>query len=265
MFRADVHCHSTCSDGSDAPSALIDLAASLGLQGISITDHDSVEAYTPNLFAQAQEKEILLLVGVELSTELKGESVHVLGYGVQEERLRSFLEEMQKRRSERNKQILAKLAKKGILIEEGELPQQKVVGRPHIAELLVLKGVCRTWQEAFEVYLKDGASCYVPGIKYTPQEAIAKIHEAKGKAVLAHPHFLPRRFVQRELLSLPFDGIECYYGRLPKQQELPWLEIAKQKGWIATGGSDYHGKVKPHISLGCSWVDEAIFMKLLNP
>ncbi len=271
-FRADLHCHSDCSDGSDPPSALVHLAAEAGLQGLSITDHDTIEAYTPELFQEASAKNIQLLPGVELSTEYCDTSVHILGYGIDIKStfFCSFLAEIQRRRVDRNREILANLARKNLSISEDELTffasraeGKKTIGRPHIAALMVQKGFVRTWQEAFEVYLKQGACCYASGKKFTPHDAIRQIHSAGGKAVLAHPHFLRRGFVLRDLLALDFDGIECYYAKLPKQQEKPWVELAEKKGWIATGGSDYHGAFKPHLSLGCSWVNEATFAKLL--
>lgn len=270
-FRADIHCHSDCSDGSDSPSSLIDLAAQAGLQGLSITDHDTIEAYTPELFQKASAKNIQLLSGVELSTEYSHVSIHILAYGVDLHSVsfNDFLAEIQRRRLLRNREILANLARKNLPVSEDELALfasraegKKTIGRPHIAGLMVQKGYVRTWQEAFEVYLKQGACCYASGKKFTPHDAIRQIHLAGGKAVLAHPHFLRRGFVLRDLLSLPFDGIECYYARLPKQQERPWVELAEKKGWIATGGSDYHGAFKPHLSLGCSWVNEETFAKL---
>lgn len=271
-FRADIHCHSDCSDGSDTPFLLLELAMQANLQGLSITDHDTLEAYTPELFEKAKELNLQLLTGVELSTEFRHESVHVLGYGidVHSHSLRNFLEELQRRRAGRNRMILDNLARKNMPISEEELLSfasriegKKTVGRPHIAALMVQKGFVRTWKEAFDVYLKQGASCYVAGIKFTPLEAIEQIRLAKGKAVLAHPHFLRKGSILREILALPFDGIECYYARLPKAQELPWAQLAEKKGWIATGGSDYHGAFKPDLFLGCSWVDETTFAKLL--
>ena len=273
-FRADIHCHTNCSDGSDDPIALLHLAKEVGLQGLSITDHDTLSAYTPKLFETAKELGIEILPGIEISSEWERASVHILGYGFDLEDIafRTFLEEMQLRRGERNRGILEKLAKFKMPISEKELqaladqlPYQKTIGRPHIAQLMVQKKYVSTTQEAFEKYLKEGACCYSPGIKYTPRDVIEKIHLAKGKAVLAHPHFIKRGHFLKSLLSLPLDGIECYYAKLPKAQEIPWLQMAKDRNWIATGGSDYHGALKPHITLGCSWVNRTIFDKLLNP
>lgn len=272
-FRADLHCHSLCSDGSDNPSDLLIKAKQGGLSGLSITDHDSIEAYTPELFSLAETLGIRLLPGIELSSEYKSDTVHVLGYGfdLHSTSLVSFIQEMQLRRENRNRAILEKLRLKKMIILDEELQMlaknsgfKKSIGRPHIASLMVKKGYVSTFREAFERYLKEGTCCYVPGFKFTPQDAITAIQEGNGKAVIAHPHFIKKGKLLKWLLSLSFDGIECYYGNLHKRQEAPWVKIAKEKNWIATGGSDYHGTFKPHISLGCSWVSEPTFQQLIS-
>ena len=273
-FRADLHCHSTSSDGSDTPQQLVRKAKEIGLSGLSITDHDTIEAYRPELLSEAEALGLQILTGIELSSEFGETPVHILGYGfdLHSDSLRIFLVEMQKRRNQRNRALLEKLAERNLPIAEEELldfarhtEKKKTVGRPHIAALMVKKGYVRTLQEAFDRYLKEGGLCYVPGFKFTPQDAIDEIRKAGGKAVLAHPHFIKKGSLLRKLLEHRFDGIECYYGNLHKQLEAPWLKIAKEKNWIATGGSDYHGTFKPHISLGCSWVGEAAFHALQIP
>lgn len=229
-----------------------------------------MDAYTPELFAEAEKLGITLLSGIEISSEIEEASVHILGYGydLNDAGLKDFLILMQERRSERNRAILKKLAERGMPISEEELKTyatERTIGRPHIAQLMVRKKYVQTARDAFDFYLKEGALCYASGIKYHPREVIDQIHKAKGKAVLAHPHFIKKGSFLRKLLDLPFDGLECYYGKLAKALEVPWLKIAKERGLIPTGGSDYHGEVKPHIPLGCSWVGEAIFLSLQNP
>jgi predicted metal-dependent phosphoesterase TrpH len=265
-FRADLHCHTSLSDGSDAPLELLAKARAAGLKGLSITDHDTIEAYTDLLFQEAKRQEIRLVTGVELSSELEGASLHILGYGfdLKSESLSQFLSAMRERRRTRNLSILERLSKLGMQVSEEELHKKgrTTIGRPHIAQVMVEKGFVGSTQEAFERYLKEGASCYTFGVKFHPQEAIDQIHRAQGKAVLAHPHFIKAGSFLRTVLSLPFDGIECHYAMLAPHQIFPWLEMAKKKGWIATGGSDYHGTFKPHINLGCSWVSESVLDQL---
>ena len=264
-FRADLHCHSICSDGSDTPQELLLKAKKAGLQGLSITDHDTVAAYSEELFAQAFSLNIDLLVGVEVSSEWKGRPVHILGYRVDHHcpDFLHFLQEVQEMRRERNLRILEKLSRLGMNIDLKDI-RGETVGRPHIAEALVRKGYLRTVQEAFERYLKDGAICSAPGFRFSPDQVIEMIRKAKGKAVLAHPHLYPKDFDCNELLSFSFDGIECYYGTLSQYQEAPWLVMAQKKGWIATGGSDYHGPLRNQRPLGSSWVGKEAFFQLLS-
>lgn len=268
-FRADLHCHSDCSDGSDAPQALLIKAKQVHLQGLAITDHDTIEAYTPALWNQAKQLSLELLTGVEISSEIEGHSIHILGYGFDatSASLRHFLLHMQTIRFERNQAILAKLKQYKMPIEEEELSQfakgmKKTLGRPHIADLMVRKKYVGSFREAFDRFLGNGKPCYVSGFKITPFQAIEAIHQAKGKAVLAHPHLIQQTYLLNSLFSLPFDGIECYYSLFHKAQEEPWIRWAHQKGWIATGGSDYHGAYKPNIHLGASWVDRKTFERL---
>ncbi len=265
-FRADLHCHSNHSDGSDDPSILLEKAKECGLSGISITDHDTISAYTPELLKKAKALNLHLLTGIELSTTLHKMPVHILGYGfdLHSDSLNVFIQDIQKKRRIRNQAIFQKLREKKMLLPEEEfLSEEKTIGRPHIAQALVEKGYVSSFRDAFNLYLKEGASCYVSGFKAGPMDAIEAIRKANGKAVLAHPHFT-RKGLLRSLLALPFDGIECFYGTLNSYDEKRFLDIAKQKKWIATGGSDYHGAFKPQVSLGCSWVDEATFMELLS-
>lgn len=268
-FRADIHCHTICSDGSDTPLQLLQVAKAAGLSGLSITDHDTIDAYTPELFEEAKKLEITLLPGVEISSELDDASVHILGYGydLSDPGLKQFLILMQQRREERNRAILKKLADKQMPISEEELKAfatERTIGRPHIAQIMVMKKYVQTARDAFEYYLREGASCYASGIKFEPKEVIEEIHKAKGKAVLAHPHFIKKGNFLKKLLNFRFDGIECHYAKLDKSQERPWLKLAKERNLIPTGGSDYHGQIKPHIPLGCSWVGEEVFKSLFH-
>jgi 3',5'-nucleoside bisphosphate phosphatase len=265
-FRADLHVHSHCSDGTDAPLELLCLAAKAGLRGLSITDHDTIQAYTPALWSQAREMNLELLRGVEISSEWQGLTVHILSYGFNDS-LQEFLDQVLERRIERNRRMLEKLKKKGIEIDEKALHSSgptQIVGRPHIAAAMVEKKAVASVQEAYDRYLKDDACCYAPGGKFTPGEVIDAVHAHSGLAILAHPHFLKKGHFLRDILALPLNGIECYYSRLPKQQETPWVQTAEKHHWLATGGSDYHGNNRPNIPIGASWVGEETFRKLVR-
>jgi 3',5'-nucleoside bisphosphate phosphatase len=273
-YRADLHCHSNFSDGTCSPIEILELAQELGLKGISITDHDTIAAYDEMFFDKAKELGIDVLQGVEISTEYEDELVHILAYNVSsyDTVLLKFLESVRERKYYRNKSILKKLSHKGFLITEDDLDNFVVennigittIGRPHIASVMVDKGYVATIQTAFDKYLKEGASCYARNYKFDSRDVIEKIHEVGGIAIIAHPHIIKRRKVVKDLLQLPFDGLEGYYNRLSHHEEKKWIDIAEKKEWVVTGGSDFHGKIKPHVSLGCSWVTKEVFIKLQN-
>ena len=96
------------------------------------------------------------------------------------------------------------------------------------------------------------------------QETIEAIHQGRGKAFIAHPHLLEYARKSKELLKCGFDGIECYYAKFPQEQEKRWIQTAKERGWLISGGSDFHGSAKEYIQLGCSWVDEESFHKIFQ-
>lgn len=264
-FRADLHMHSTCSDGTYTPKELLRHAKKSGLAAVSITDHDTVEAYR-EAEQSAQETGIEIVSGIELSTELNGTSVHILGYAFnwKHPAIQQLCSRHQTRREQRNKEILKLLGQHGMLITKEDLaaqsPQGKAsVGRPHIAKALLAKGYVANIKEAFHHYIGENKRCYVPGEKIDLDTTVSTIRKAHGLAVIAHPHLIKEKEVLRSLLKKDFDGIECYYARFPKEQEARWHKIAQRKNWLVTGGSDFHGSVKPTIPIGCSWVPEETF------
>lgn len=270
-FRADLHCHTTCSDGSKSPQEIIELAA-LTLQGLSITDHDSIKAYD-SVLPLAKSAGLLLISGIEFSSMHLGTSIHVLGYAfdLQSEFIHNLCQRHVQRRKERNLGILELLTKKNVPISEDDLiaanpllkdKEQHTIGRPHIAKAMMMKGYVETIQEAFQRYLAENACCYVSGTPISTQETIDTIHEANGFAVIAHPHLIGNARAVKQLLEMNFDGIESYYAKLSFNQERKWIDIACKKGWLITGGSDFHGDFKPQIPLGCSWTTEETFRKL---
>lgn len=272
-FRADLHCHTTCSDGTLSPTELVHLAKQIGLNALSITDHDTVEAYS-SVVQLCRELNIELLSGTEFSAVQDEASVHILGYGFNpdNEGIRALCRKHAERRYNRNLAILNLLSKHGMPVSEEELAAispyatedifHHSVGRPHIAQAMVKKGYVETVQEAFKKYLIEGKPCYAQGNAFSIEETISVIHNAKGLAIIAHPHLLRNNKILRRLLEMDFDGIECYYGNFPPKDHKRWLKIAEKKGWLITGGSDFHGTIKPHNPLGCSWIDENLFQAI---
>jgi hypothetical protein len=268
-FRVDLHSHSYFSDGSFSPEEMIDIAVQANLQGFSITDHDTIGAYTPLFFQKAKEANLAIVLGVEISSEHKGESVHVLGYGWKKtDCFVQFLEQIQKNRKERNQQILSRLRDKGFLIKEEDFAavgEGETESRLGIASILWRKGYVKSISQAFSMYLHEEGPCYVKGEKFSTEEVIAEIQKACGKAILAHPHLIRKSYIEKDLLQMPFDGLEGYYARLYSYQEKKWVDLGHEKGWIVTGGSDFHGKFRPDRPLGCSWAGKEVFDILWRP
>jgi predicted metal-dependent phosphoesterase TrpH len=258
--RYDLHCHSTVSDGSFTPKELIDRAAEIGLSGISITDHDTVDAYTDDLFAYAKEKEIEIICGAEFSSAYQDAGIHVLGYclDLNNPLIKEFCERHKKRRKERNTLILDLLKKKGLEVLDSDLEfAGSVVGRPHIAYAMIKKGYVATIQDAFKLYIGDGKPCFAPGNRFSLEETIDVIHKCKGKAVLAHPILLKKRSLIKKLLEFPFDGMETFYANFSAKQNAEMSQIASNyKKLIQTGGSDFHGEVKSYSVLGSAYTTE---------
>jgi len=268
-FQADLHCHSTCSDGTLSPRDLLLLAKSTGLSGISITDHDSIEAYETAI-PIAKEIGLEIFSGAEFSTTLNGVSVHILAYGfsLQHPLIHALCQTHNLRRLNRNRTILDNLAKHQLPITEEELMEcstfegaqsKATIGRPHIAMAMIKKGYVKNIREAFDKYIGEERCCYAPGEPITTEDTLETLHKANSIVVIAHPHLILNSSIVQQLLKMDFDGIEGYYSRFNNDQNKRWLKAAKKKNWLVTGGSDFHGDTKPNIALGCSWVSEETF------
>lgn len=264
-IRADCHCHTTCSDGEFSPLALLDLALEKNLTGLSITDHDTIDAYESAL-PYAQKLGIDLISGIEISAEYQKASIHVLGFAfdLHYAPLHDFCSTLREKRQQRNLAICEKLRHYQAPITLEEVAQRfpdRAIGRPHIAKVMVEKKIVKDMKTAFKRYLGEKCRAHVPGFQIAVQEAITLIQAAGGFAVLAHPHCVPARLLP-DLYEMPFDGIEAYYNRLNLSQVQPWLEVARKKSWLVTGGSDFHGPQKSAVSLGCSFTPPENFALL---
>lgn len=266
-FKADLHCHSTYSDGTLTPKELVELAEEKNIQALSITDHDGISAY-PEVFALAKPSGLLILPGVEFSTVFEEQSIHILAYSFDftNKALKALCDAHVERRRKRNEEIIGKLQKKGFAISLEELytSPTHMVGRPHIAELLVKKGFLKDSLTAFHYFLGEGKSCFALGQSVSVEETLATIHEAKGLAVIAHPHLIRNRKKVLKLLQLPFDGLECEYALMGPLKNQRWYDLAEQKGLLITGGSDFHGPVKHHVPLGAATLSQKHFEPLFS-
>lgn len=243
--RADLHMHTTASDGTLPPAEQVAWAKEQGLAAIAITDHDTIAGWDEALEAGSA-LGIEIVPGCELSTEVEKAEVHILAYYFDraEPAMVELLQRMRGGRRARAAETVAKLHQLGytqisldsILAAGGES-----VGRPHIAQALLEAGIVRSKQEAFERFLTSGKPAYVPRPKLTPAEAIQIIHGAGGVAVLAHPGLVKNDRVVREILALGIDGIEAYHSDHSDAQRQFYARWGLDLGLIVTGGTDSHG------------------------
>ena len=257
----DLHAHTTASDGSYTPAALVALALEKNLKAVGVTDHDTIAGW-PEAFEAAQISGIEIIPGVELSTSYEGGRFHLLGYFINpESKLVETLVEIQRERGNRNAIILEKLAALGVPLEEAEV--RKIAGRddgelarPHLARAMVNRGYVSSTQEAFDLYLADGKPGYAPKKVLSPQEAIGLIHDAGGVAVWAHPPH--RKSISYDELEerlkdwvvWGLDGLEIYYSKYDADDTTWTKAMAEKYNLIGSGGSDFHGVSKPDVFLG---------------
>jgi hypothetical protein len=255
----DLHSHTTESDGSCSPAQLVGEAVRAGVTTLGITDHDTFAGYDQALAAAAAAR-LELVCGIELSTKLHGHSVHLLGYFLDLGSPRAFREwvlDLQTSRRERNVRLAARLRELGfdITLEEAEARGRGMTGRPHFAQIMVEKGYVAGLREAFDKYLDESAIGYV--YRREPQfaEGVEQIRKAGGIASLAHPirvnGDVPE--LMPELRAAGLNAIEAYHSDHDRKATELYLDLAKQYGLLVTGGSDYHGAVKPGVLLGTGY------------
>ncbi|MDH3359790.1 MAG: PHP domain-containing protein [Desulfobulbaceae bacterium] len=257
MNAIDLHTHSTYSDGTKSPTELIELAHKVSLQAIAITDHDTT-AGIPEAMAHGQKMGVEVVSGVEVSADLDGIPMHILGYNfvTEDSLLQKRLRVLQDARHQRNLQIFAKLRELGFPITIDEVPPTPgQVGRPHIARLLISKGIVKNMDQAFTRFLRRGSSAYVQCYRMSAAETITMIHEAGGLAFLAHPTANDRQMkyvpqLLTDLKKLGLDGLELHYPTHTSKTVKTLRRLGDKLGLLYSGGSDFHGDGKPHINIG---------------
>lgn len=264
---ADLHIHTYYSDGTSSPKEIVDQACNAGLACVAITDHDTVAGIEP-VRVLARDSGLDVIAGIELSSEMNSKDVHILGYlfDYKDEYFIRRLQEMQDSRLDRMDEMIAKLKDLGIedinLDEVANLAKIKSLGRPHLAQILVEKGVVPNLKKAFDLYLADGAPAYVPKFKQTPYEAIHLIKDAGGLAVLAHPMITAVDELIPSLIREGLDGIEAYYPNYPENIVRFYEGIAQKHQILVTGGSDAHGEARKHTFVGRIKVPYALVDKM---
>lgn len=273
----DLHTHTSGSDGTLSPLELVRHAVAQNVSIMAITDHDTVSGIKEvlPLLSDNEFKKIKLISGIEISAKYSGGTLHILGYGIDfdHQQLLQKLKAFQKIRRNRSIKIIEKLNQLGIAITSDQLAGQSSAnesqGRPHIAQLLVKMGVVRDIEEAFNTYLARGKKAFVCKEVFSADEAIAMIHEASGIAVLAHPCTLNIQGEQFEeyldsLIEFGLDGIEVYSPIHNEKQTQTYLTLANSKKLLISGGSDFHGNVKPDIQIGVCSLGKRIDSQLIS-
>ena len=252
----DLHSHTNESDGTFAPAELVDEALRTGVTSLGITDHDTFAGYDLALPC-ARAAGLELICGIELSTKLHGHSVHLLGYFLNTDGLgdlRSWIRDLQSARRDRNIRLVARLQELGvdITLAEAEARGRGMTGRPHFAQLLVEKGVVPNLREAFDQYLDESAKGYVYRKEPTFHEGVEHIRKAGGISSLAHPIRVKGDIaaLTPELREMGLGAIEAYHSDHSPQDTALYLDVARRFDMHVTGGSDFHGAVKPDVSLG---------------
>ena len=267
MRNIDLHVHSTFSDGSETTAKLVELASEAKLAAFALTDHDTTDGYKSTYEAASKynaglpkEEQLEILPGVEISVAYKKGDIHILGLLVDpnDSEFNALLKSAEKERIGRNIKMIDNLKSAGLPISYEEIvasAPDSIITRAHFGKYLVEKGIVNDYPSAFEKYLGDDTPYYVARKFTSPKDAIEGIIKSGGVPVLAHPiiYRLPISELEalvNTLINYGLRGIETIYSSHSKQDENYVRGLAKRKGLIITGGSDFHGKPKPAINLG---------------
>ncbi|HVP05079.1 MAG TPA: PHP domain-containing protein [Dehalococcoidia bacterium] len=246
---ADLHTHSTISDGRLTPTQLIDLAAKNGVRIMSLTDHDIVDGLPEAFEAASRHPGFTLIPGIEMSTDVPGNEVHILGHFIdwQNQAFRDTLAHLQESRLGRARKMVDKLAALGKPVDWDRVQSfaEGAVGRPHIALALVEAGHCETVNQAFDLYLSRTGPAYVERERLEPEEVVTLLLGVGGLATLAHPRELYAagglELLLERLKAAGLTGIEVYYQDYDGGEIETFRQLAERFDLIPLGGSDYHG------------------------
>jgi len=264
----DLHTHTTFSDGSQTPAELVEEAAAIGLTAIAVTDHDTVDGL-PEALAAGERLGVDVVPGVEINLEHDQVTMDMLGYflaGMPTEELLAELAELRVYREERNARMVARLAELGLPLDPEDLAaasENGAVGRPHIGEAMVRRGYVRSISEAFKLYLRRGAPAWVDRRRLALGRALKLLRASGALPVLAHPGIIRTdaaglNAIVRDAARGGMAGIECYYPLHDEGTVARCLGLAGKYALVPTGGSDYHGTVKPKARLGVASLGEPV-------
>lgn len=255
MGIADLHLHSTASDGTLTPTMIVEKAKKMGFKAIAITDHDTIDGIYEGIEA-GQKYGIEVIPGIEFNTYAHGREIHILGYlfNMKNDKFIVLMDYLKKIRRKRVTEIISKLRNLGFSITMEEVVERNInssaIGRPHIAKLMVEKGYVFSLREAFEKYIGINCPAYVYRHKLTPQEAVKEIVDAKGIPVMAHPFLVGDDSIIDELIPAGLMGLEVYHTDHYQEQSEHYLRLARKYNLLVTGGSDDHGALKGKTLMG---------------
>jgi hypothetical protein len=264
-MAVDLHSHSTASDGSEKPAALIQQALEIGLTALALTDHDTQDGIADAKLA-ADSTRLELIPGTELSLEYDAGGMHLVvlwlepGPGPLQDRLL----ELRRGRDQRNEMMANRLTELGMPVTGAEILEEGgsgSIGRPHIAAVMMRKGYVETIEEAFELWLTSGKPAYIGRPRLPPEEAIQLARASGAVPILAHPHTLGinRAHEMADLLSglIPAGlvGLEAFCAGYRRHEREGYADLARRFGLVPAGGSDFHGAYKPGLSLGTGYGD----------
>lgn len=262
-YMIDLHTHSTYSDGTFTPEELLREAARLGLSALALTDHDTIDGLA-EFMESGKRYGVFTVPGVEIGVDSKlpnNGHIHILGLFIDpySTQLQQTLRYLRAQRNLRAEKIIRKLNELNIPISVEELRAEAgegAIGRPHVAKILLRRGVVGSIQEAFDVYLAKGKPAYIAKETLGEAAALKLIHDAGGLSILAHPHlmnydtFAEARDKILKLKTLGLDGIEVYYSGMPREYTEQLLTLAEEQDLVLSGGSDFHGLNKDQVRLG---------------
>ncbi|MCL2565542.1 MAG: PHP domain-containing protein [Defluviitaleaceae bacterium] len=273
MKYIDLHTHTTFSDGLYTPKELMEYAYKKDLKAIGVTDHDTTDSHKEAAH-WASHYGIEFVPGVEIEAAYENIELHILGYfiDITNKNLQSTLESLRNMRDNRNTKIIEIFKEDGInaTIEDiQKLTGDKLISRPHFARFLVENGYYESVSDAMRNYLGRGKKAYVGRPLPTPSEAFSIIKEASGIPVLAHPiqyrlDYIREGNMLKELKSYGLSGIEAIYSVNSLEDTKRYIELAKKYSLLITGGSDFHGEIKPGLDLGTGYGDLKVNYSVLE-
>ncbi|MCK9442920.1 MAG: PHP domain-containing protein [Tissierellaceae bacterium] len=246
IIRFDLHVHTNQSDGLLSPEEVVDLAIQKKLDGIAITDHDTISGIAPAINHGRKYGGFTVIPGIEFGCIHDDEEVHILGYfiDIHNKFINKLTARLRESRVKRGIAMTNKLIELGLNIsmeDVREFSSDNYIGRPHIARALIKRGYVENVQEAFEKYLGLGKPGYIDRYKLSIEETILAIKNSGGIAVLAHPGILKNRDITYYCIEKGIDGIECIQSKHTDSDIDYFKTIVNDFGLIATGGSDFHG------------------------